>query len=113
MGAAGRICCDEWARRLAEALGRLKQGGVDAALVQRAGSVWRGREGCPRIAAVVADVLAAYETAVQERLRQAELERVAAERDAEEQRAVVEQERTREAPARGRRSGEPSGGCSV
>jgi serine/threonine-protein kinase len=88
---------------LAEALGRLDQCGADAALVALcreclAVECWPR----PRHAGVVAERLAAYQAEVQERLRRAELERVAAQTRAQEEqaRALVEQERTREALAR-------------
>ena len=60
------------------------------------------REGRPRNAGVLAERVATHQVEVQERLRQAELERVAAEARAREEqaRAVVEQERTEEALAR-------------
>jgi serine/threonine-protein kinase len=60
------------------------------------------REDRPRDAAVVAKRVAEYQAEVQERLRQAELQRVAAETRAREEqaRAIVEQERTREVLAR-------------
>src|SRR5262249_31024823 len=60
------------------------------------------RERRPRDAEAVAQHVADYQVTVQERLRQAELERVAAETRAKEEqaRAVVEQERACEATAR-------------
>jgi tetratricopeptide (TPR) repeat protein len=88
---------------LAEALGRLERGGADAELVNLCRlCLAAAREDRPRNAAIVAERVAAYEAEVQERLRQAELERVAAQTRAQEEqaRALVERERTREALAR-------------
>jgi serine/threonine-protein kinase len=88
---------------LAGALGRLEQCGADAALVNLCRECLAPeREGRPRNAAIVAERVAAYEAEVQQRLRQAELERVAAQTRAQEEqaRALVERERTREALAR-------------
>jgi serine/threonine protein kinase len=88
---------------LAEALGRLEQCGADAGLVSLCRECLAPeREGRLRHAGIVAQRVADYQAEVQERLRQAELERVAAETRAREEqaRAAVEQERTREALAR-------------
>jgi serine/threonine protein kinase len=88
---------------LADALERLEQGGVDAALKALCRECLAAdRESRPRHAGVVAARVADYLAEVQERLRQAELERVAAEARAREEqaRALVEQERTQEALAR-------------
>jgi serine/threonine-protein kinase len=81
---------------LAEAMGRLDQCAADAALIELCRACLApAREDRPRDADAVAKRVADYQTEVQERLRQAEWERVAA-----ETRARVEQERTREALAR-------------
>jgi serine/threonine-protein kinase len=72
---------------LAEALARLEGCGTDAALVEVCRECLAPeREGRPRQAGVVADRLAAYQAEVQERLRQAELERARAEVQALEER---------------------------
>jgi tetratricopeptide (TPR) repeat protein len=87
----------------ADALARLDRCGADATLVALCRECLASeREGRPRDAGVVAERLAAYQAEVQERLRRAELERVAAEMRAREEqaRALVEEERTREALAR-------------
>jgi hypothetical protein len=64
---------------LAEALGRLKRCGADAALVVLCRDCLAPeREGRPRQAGVVAERLASYQAEVRERLRQAELERARA-----------------------------------
>jgi serine/threonine protein kinase/Flp pilus assembly protein TadD len=88
---------------LAEALGRLEQCGADAALTELCRECLSPkREDRPRDADAVAERVKSYQAEVQERLRRAELERVAAETRAREEqaRALVEQERTREALAR-------------
>jgi serine/threonine-protein kinase len=85
---------------VAEALGRLERCGADGALTALCRECLAAeREGRPGHAGMVATRLAAYQAEVQEQLRQAELQRVAAEVRAEEEkiRAAVEQERTREA----------------
>ncbi len=96
--------CDRVERGdVAESLQRLYQCGADEPLTTLCSECLSlKREDRPRDAAVVAKRVAEYQAEVQERLRQAELERVAAEtRSREEQaRAIVEQERTREALAR-------------
>ena len=88
---------------LTETLGRLERCGADAALTTLCRACLEPeREGRPRNAGILAERVAAYQAEVQERLRRAELERVAAETRAreEEARTAVEQERTREALAR-------------
>jgi len=72
---------------LAEARGRLDSCGADAELVALCQECLAPqREGRPHNAGVVAERLAAYRTGVQERLRQAELERAQAEVQAREER---------------------------
>ncbi|MHB1424757.1 MAG: tetratricopeptide repeat protein, partial [Gemmataceae bacterium] len=88
---------------LTEAGERLRQCPADATLIALCRECLSPeRDGRPRDASVVAERVKDYQAAVQERLRQAELERVAAETRAKEEqaRAVVEQERAREALAR-------------
>jgi tetratricopeptide (TPR) repeat protein len=88
---------------VAEALERLEQCGADAPLSALCRECLSPRrEDRPRDAEAVAKRVAEYREEVQERLRHAELERVAAETRAREEqaRALVEQERTREALAR-------------
>ncbi len=81
---------------LIEALTLLEKCGADEALTALCRECLAAElVGRPRHAGRVAERVAAYEAAVQERLRRAELERVAA-----EARAVVETERAREAQAR-------------
>jgi tetratricopeptide (TPR) repeat protein len=86
-----------------EARERLQQCGADATLIALCQECLSPEvAGRPRDAEVVAKRVADYQAAVQERLRQAELERVAAQTRAREEqaRAVVEQERAQEALAR-------------
>jgi tetratricopeptide (TPR) repeat protein len=86
-----------------EALERLRECGAAAELTELCRDCLSpDRENRPRDAAVLAKRVAEYQAEVQERLRQAELQRVAAETRAREEqaRALVEQERTREALAR-------------
>ncbi|HZV06064.1 MAG TPA: tetratricopeptide repeat protein [Gemmataceae bacterium] len=86
-----------------QALGCLQQCGADSALVALCRECLSlSRDDRPRDANVVADRVKTYQAEVQERLRQAELERVAAETRAREEqaRSVVEQERAKEALAR-------------
>jgi serine/threonine-protein kinase len=72
---------------LAEALERLQQCGAEAALTTLCRECLSPeREGRPRNAEVVAQRLAAYQAAVQERLRRAEVERAAAQVKAQEER---------------------------
>jgi serine/threonine-protein kinase len=88
---------------MTEAQARLQQCGADAALTALCRSCLSlEREGRPRDAGAVAKHVADYQAEVQERLRRAELERVAAETRArgEQARAAVEHERTREALGR-------------
>ena len=88
---------------LAEALERLEHCGADAALTALCRACLSAQpESRPRDAGAVAKCVADYQADVQERLRQAELERVAAQTRAQEEqaRARVEQERAREALAR-------------
>jgi serine/threonine protein kinase len=83
----------------AEALARLEQSGVDAELTALCRECLAAeREGRPRDAGAVAKRVQEYQAAVQERLRQAELERVAAQTRAREEqaRAFVENERTQD-----------------
>jgi serine/threonine-protein kinase len=77
------------------ALAQLSACGADAELVMLcAACLAPERERRPREAGVVAARMAAYASAVQERLRAAELERVAAEARAEEAKATAAAERT-------------------
>ncbi|MHB1426482.1 MAG: tetratricopeptide repeat protein, partial [Gemmataceae bacterium] len=88
---------------LTEAGERLRQCPADATLIALCRECLSPeRDGRPRDASVVAERVKDYQAAVQERLRQAELERVAAETRAREEqaRALVERERAREALAR-------------
>jgi serine/threonine protein kinase len=88
---------------LADALGRLEQCGVDAALTALCRECLNpDRDARPRDAGAVVMLVSEYQAEVQQRLRRAELERVAAETRAREEqaRALVEQERAREALAR-------------
>jgi serine/threonine-protein kinase len=79
---------------LTKALARLAACGADEDLVRLAGRCLAPQaEDRPRDAGVVAEELTAYLASVQERLRQAELERVAAEARADEARATVAAER--------------------
>jgi tetratricopeptide (TPR) repeat protein len=81
---------------LSDGLGRLERCGADVALTALCREcLASAREDRPRNAGVVAERVAAHQAEVQERLRQAELERVAA-----EARTAEEQARTREALAR-------------
>lgn len=88
---------------LSDAWVRLDRCGADAALVRLCRECLASeRDNRPRDAGMVADRLSQYQSEVQDRLRQAEMERVAAETRAQEEqaRAAIEQERAREAVAR-------------
>ena len=88
---------------LADALERLEQCGADAALTVLCRQCLNpDRDARPRDAGTVVMLVSEYQAEVQERLRRAELERVAAQTRAREEqaRALVEQERAREALAR-------------
>jgi serine/threonine-protein kinase len=90
---------------VSEARLRLQQCGADAALVELCQECLSPeRDGRPRDAGVVAGRVGQYQADVQERLRRAELERVAAETRAQEEqaRAAVEQARA-QAERRARR----------
>jgi serine/threonine-protein kinase len=78
----------------ADALARLDRCGADADLLQLAKTcLAREAEGRPRDAGAVAEAVTAYLVGVQERLRQAELARAAAQARAEEERKLLAQER--------------------
>jgi tetratricopeptide (TPR) repeat protein len=88
---------------VSEAHQRLQQCGADEALIALCRECLSPqREERPRDASVLADRVRNYQAEVQERLRQAELERVAAQTRAQEEqaRAAVERERAQEAVAR-------------
>jgi serine/threonine protein kinase/Tfp pilus assembly protein PilF len=88
---------------VSDAWERLDRCGADASLVRLCRECLAPeRDNRPRDAGVVAGRLSQYQAEVQGRLRQAELERVAAETRAQEEhrRAAIEQERAREAVAR-------------
>jgi tetratricopeptide (TPR) repeat protein/tRNA A-37 threonylcarbamoyl transferase component Bud32 len=88
---------------VSEAQQRLEQCQAEAVLISLCRECLSPqREGRPRDAGVLAERLKNYQAEVQERLRQAELERVEAQTRAREEqaRALVEKERTREALAR-------------
>ncbi len=90
-------------RDLTDAVTRLDGCGADVALVALCRECLAPeREGRPRDAEEVSQRVTAYQAEVQERLWRTELERVAAEAQAREEqaRAILEQERTREALAR-------------
>jgi tetratricopeptide (TPR) repeat protein len=79
---------------LAEALARLEQCGADAALTALCRECLNpDRDARPRDAAAVALLVSQYQAEVQERLRRAELERVAAEARAREEQARAAAER--------------------
>jgi tetratricopeptide (TPR) repeat protein len=88
--ALGRARCGD----MSEGLGRLGRCSADTELVELCRECLAlEREGRPRDAAVVAGRVVAYQAEVQERLRRAELERVAAEARAQEELARAAAER--------------------
>jgi eukaryotic-like serine/threonine-protein kinase len=97
---AGRLDCQRKAMKgdLAETLARLDGCGADAELLALARHCLAPeREGRPRDAAAVAEAVAAYQAGVQDRLRQAEIERAQAQVKAveEHKRVLVERQKRR------------------